>query len=231
MDLAKTVELTLLSRRLSAAAVERACDEARALHLAALVAHPAALPRVAEHLRGSDVRVGTVAGLKGRGDARESMAVSAARAVEAGAEEIEIPMDMEAMASGRFLEARDDLASAVRAARVAARDLARGDVIVRAMIEASQLDHKVVRLACKIAVDCGADLAGCATHAPRVEDVALMREALPAEVGVGVRGVRTVAEVTDMIEAGAARVGSDAAALILGVPSGSAPAAGSGTRR
>jgi deoxyribose-phosphate aldolase len=144
---------------------------------------------------------------------------AAKEAVGAGANEIDVSMNVPAMLSGDFTFVRDDLARVVGAARAQARGTARGDVVVKVIIEAPLLDDKLTRLACKIVADSGADFAKTASGVgtvARVQDVELMREALPLSVGVKASGgIRTLSDAQAMIDAGAARVGSSAATAIV----------------
>ena len=67
-------------------------------------------------------------------------------------------MNYHAMLAGDFKAVRDDLMRVVRAVRGRAANDARGDVIVKVIIEAPLLNDKVKRLACKIVTDVGARL-------------------------------------------------------------------------
>ena len=108
-----------------------------------------------------------------------------------GADELDVVMNYRAMLAGDFKGVRDDLVRVVRAVRGRAANDARGDVLVKVIIEAPLLNDKVKRLACKIVVDSGADFAktctGVGTTAT-VHDVELMRDALPEGVGVTAAG-------------------------------------------
>ena len=105
------------------------------------------------------------------------------------------------------------------AVRTRAANDARGQVLVKAIIEAPLLDEARVRMACKIIADAGADFAitRSVLGTPVVlEDVELLRESLPDHIGVTASGgVRTVLDVQAMIAAGAARVGTASAVDVL----------------
>jgi deoxyribose-phosphate aldolase len=218
-ELAKTLDHTLLSPRITRRDVEWACEEARDLHLAAVCTFPTFVPLVAARLRGSDVRTCTVVDFPFGAGLPAARVAAAKEAVGAGANEIDVSMNVPAMLSGDFTFVRDDLARVVGAARAQARTTARGDVIVKVIIEAPLLDDKLTRLACKIVADSGADFAKTASGVgtvARVQDVELMREALPLGVGVKASGgIRTLSDTQAMIDAGAARVGSSAATEIV----------------
>jgi deoxyribose-phosphate aldolase len=218
-DLTKTLDLTLLSPDLTAADVEKACDDAREHHFAALCSYPRHVPLMAERLRGCDVKTSAVIDFPAGAGSTADRAAEAARAVAEGADELEVVMNYRAMLTGDFRLARDDLLRVVRAVRGRAANDARGDVLIKVIIEAPRMDDKLKRLACMIVDGVGADFAktctGVGTEAT-VHDVELMRDALPEAVGVKASGgVRTLASVQAMIGAGAARVGTSSAVSVM----------------
>lgn len=151
-------------------------------------------------------------------DLAQSKIAAAENCVTAGAEEIDVAMNVLALRSGDFGFVRNELATMVRAVQSRAVNDARGAVIVKVSIEAPLLDDKLKRLACKIVADAGADFAvTSATDAPaRVEDVELMREALPEGVGVkAAGGIKTLATAESLINAGAARLGCGVSLKLL----------------
>ena len=218
-DLTKTLDHTVLGPDTSADDIERACAESRELHFAALCSYSRFVPQMAELLRGCDVKTCAVLDFPGGAASTADRAAEADRAVAEGADELEIVMNYHAMLAGDFKGVRDDLVRVVRAVRGRAANDARGDVIVKVIIEAPLLNDKVKRLACKIVTDVGADFAktctGVGTRAS-VHDVELMRDALPEGVGVKASGgIDTLEAVQAMIGAGAARVGTSSAVGVM----------------
>ena len=218
-DLTKTLDQTVLAPDTSAEDIGRTCAEARDHHFAALCSYPQFVPQMAELLRGCDVKTCAVLDFPGGASSTQERAEAADRAVAEGADELEIVMNYHAMLAGDFKGVRDDLMRVVRAVRGRAANDARGDVIVKVIIEAPLLNDKVKRLACKIVTDVGADFAktctGVGTRAT-VHDVELMRDALPEGVGVKASGgIDTLGAVQAMIGAGAARVGTTAAVGVM----------------
>lgn len=217
-DLSKTLDHTVLAPETTREDIERACERARAVHVAAVCASPQYTRVVAARLRGSDVRTCAVIDAPSARPVRGQIAV-AERAVCDGADELDVPINLAALRAGAFGVARDELVRLVRAIRTCAANDARGQVLVKAIIEAPLLDAAHVRMACKIVADAGADFAitssGLGTPvAP--EDVELLRESLPDHICVTASGgVRTVSDVQAMIAAGAARVGSASAVDVL----------------
>jgi deoxyribose-phosphate aldolase len=218
-ELAKTLDHTVLSPRATQADLERACDEAREHHFATVCTFPAYLPLVSERLRGSDVKTCTVCAFPHGAELPPVKVAAAEAAVTAGADEIDVVMNVPAMLSGDYRLVRDELVTLVRAVRSRAVNDARGMVIVKVIIEAPYLDDKLKRLACKIVTDSGADFAKTCTGVgtvATVPDVELMRDALPESVGVkAAGGVRTLEAVQAMVGAGAARVGTSSAVTVM----------------
>ena len=218
-DLTKTLDQTVLATTTSAEDIERACEDAREHHFAALCSFPRYVPQIADLLRGCDVKTCAVIDFPGGASSSLERAQEADRAVAEGADELDVVMNYRAMLAGDFTGVRDDLVRVVRAVRGRAANDARGDVLVKVIIEAPLLNDKVKRLACKIVVDAGADFAKTCTGvgtAATVHDVELMRDALPEGVGVtAAGGVATLESVQAMIGAGAARVSTSSAASVL----------------
>ena len=218
-DLTKTLDHTVLVPGTRDADIERACEEARVHHFAALCSFPEMVPLMSDLLRGCDVKTCAVIDFPGGDSSTAERARAAAQAVSEGADELDVVMNYRAMLNGDFRFARDDLMHVVRSVRGRAANDARGDVLVKVIIEAPLMDDKLKRLACKIVDDVGADFAktctGVGTQAT-VHDVELMRDALPERVGVKASGgVRTLQSVQAMIGAGAARVGTSSAVSVM----------------
>ena len=149
-DLTKTLDHTVLAPGITEEDVERACEDARRHHFAALCSYPAFIPLMSERLRGCDVKTCAVIDFPGGRSSTAERAAAADRAVAEGAEELDVVMNFRAMLAGDFTLARDDLARVVRAVRARAANDARGDVLVKVIIEAPLMDDKLKRLACKI---------------------------------------------------------------------------------
>ncbi len=116
-----------------------------------------------ERLHGCDVKTCAVISYPYGADLPGGKIAAAEAAVTAGAEELDVVMNVVALRSGDFGYVRNELASLVRAVQSRAVNDARGMVIVKVVIEAPYLDDKLKRLACKIVADSGADFAKTAT--------------------------------------------------------------------
>lgn len=218
-DLAKTLDQLILDPSATEADVTRAVEDARAHHLAALSTLPEFTPLVADALRGADVKACAVIGYPAGALGWSEKVRQAEEAVAAGAAELDIIMNAEALLAGELLAARDDVARVVRAVRSRAANSGRGDVLVKVVVQAGVLGDKLTRLACKIVADAGADFAQtCVGDGPpaTIQQVELMRDALPEQVAVSAAGrLETFDDVAAMIGAGAARVCTPSAAAVM----------------
>ena len=214
-DLTKTLDQSALADDLTPERLNEICDEVRELHVAALSSWPRFVPLMVERLRDCDVKVCSVIDFPGGNGGAEAKVEQALRAVDEGADELEVVMDYRAMLAGDFHGARDELRALTRAVRSRAANGGRGDILIKVIIEAPRLDDKLSRLACLIVEDAGADFATTCTGVETVatvHDVELMRDALSERVGVeACGGITTLEDVQILVGAGAARVGTPSA--------------------
>lgn len=211
-DLTKTLDHLVLAPATGMDEVERACEEATRLHVASLCALPYMVSAVSERLRGSDVKTCAAIGYPLGGDTHAVKLAAAEQAVDDGADEVEVVMNVPALVSGEFTFVRDELRRIIRAVRSRSANSGKGSALVKVIVEAPMLDDKMLRLACKIVADAGADFATTCTGyggAATPHAVEIMRDALPEQVGVkAAGGVKSFEEVDALISAGAARVGT-----------------------
>jgi deoxyribose-phosphate aldolase len=219
-EIAKTIDHTLLRPEATAADVEQLCREAAAYHFAAVCVFPHYVPMAASLLKGTDVKTCTVISFPYGADTQRVKALAADDAVRRGADEVDVVINISAFLSGEFGLVRDELSGVSRAARVRGVNVARGQVIVKAIIETCYLDEKLKRLACKICEQAGVDFVktstGVGPHGATVKDVELLRDCLDAHIGVKASGgIRTAADLESMVGAGAVRVGTSAGVAIM----------------
>ena len=219
-ELAKTIDHTLLRADGTAKDVERLCREAARYHFAAVCTFPYFVPLAHELLKSTDVKVCAVIAFPFGADSARTKVVAAEEAVRRGADELDVVMNLPAMLSGDFGRVRDELASVVRAVRMAAVNSGKGHVIVKAIIETCYLSNKMKKLAGTIVEQAGCDFVKTSTGlGPRgatVQDVELLRDCVDAHVGVKASGgIRTYHDAALMINAGAARIGTSAGVAIM----------------
>jgi deoxyribose-phosphate aldolase len=218
-ELAKTIDLTLPSARSSPKAVAKLCEQASELHVASVCVLPQHVAAAAELTHGGDVKVAVVVGFPLGSKPLKEKVSAAERAVGEGADEVEIVLNVQAMLEGDFRLARDELLAIARAARTRGANMKGAWPLVKVVVEASQLDEKRTHLACKIAEEAEADFvqtsSGFGPDGTTVFDIELLREWLPDQLAVKASGkIKNAADVYAMLNAGAGRVGTSAAAKL-----------------
>lgn len=138
-------------------------------------------------------------------------ASEAALAVAHGAREVDMVIRLDLLKEGRLAEAEADVAGVVRAVSGHA---------VKVIIETGLLSDELKRAACAVAESAGAAFVKTSTGylgpGATVEDVRLLRAALPCSVGVKASGgIRTAPQARALLEAGAGRIGCSASLDIV----------------
>lgn len=212
-DLARYIDHTLLRPDASAAEIDRLCDEAAEYRFASVCVNPAWVRRCAERLRGSDVAVASVIGFPFGATLSDVKAFETRRAIRDGAREIDMVINIGALKSGGYDLVREDIARVSDACH-------ESGVANKVIIEAALLSDEEKVMACRLAQQARADMVktstGYAKGGATVFDVALMRETVGPRMGVkAAGGIRTAADVQDMIAAGATRIGASAGVSIV----------------
>ncbi len=210
-ELAGTIDHTLLKPDATAAQILKLCDEAKAYHFASVCVNPSRIALAAKALEGSDVTPCCVVGFPFGAIPAESKAAEAAVAVKNGAREVDMVIDIGAAKDGDWDYVQRDIA-AVKAACGAAK--------LKVIIEACLLTDEEKVKACLAAKAAKADFVktstGYSKSGATVQDVALMRKTVGADMGVkAAGGIHTRAEALAMIEAGANRIGASSGIAIV----------------
>lgn len=209
--LAKYIDHTVLAPAHTLADVERACEEAIGYGFAAVSVSPYDIERAVKLLEGSDVAAGGTVGIALGHSGLRAKRTEAETCTRAGADEIDMVINLVAMKSGRHCDVRDEIA--------AVRKVASG-LTLKVILECCYLTDDEKVKACEIAVEAGADFVKTSTGFGRggatASDVALLKRAVGEEAQVkAAGGIRTFAHVMEMLEAGATRIGTSAGAAIL----------------
>jgi deoxyribose-phosphate aldolase len=205
------------------------CAEAAENRFASVCVQPWWVPLCADLLAGSPVLVCTVIGFPHGMNKPETKAFEARRAVEDGATELDMVINIGALKSRDFAVVERDIAGVVESGRPRAT--------VKVILETSYLTDEEKAEGCALAKAAGADYVktstGFAAGGATVEDVALMRRVVGPEMGVkAAGGIRDAEAARRMIEAGATRIGASASLKIVrgeGEPAG--PGAGRAAAR
>src|SRR5258708_6467444 len=112
-QIAKTIDHSLLRPELDDAFVEAGCRLAAEYDVASVCVRPVDVRRARAILEGTDVKVGTVIGFPHGSSTTATKAFEAQRALDDGAMELDMVIDIGALKSGRDDDVRADIASVV----------------------------------------------------------------------------------------------------------------------
>ena len=222
-NLAKMIDHTLLKPDATPEQIAQLCFEARKYQFASVCVNPTWVKLCAQLLEGSPVKVCTVIGFPLGATASEVKAIEAEKAMDQGATEIDMVINIGALKARELEFVAQDIRGVVNAVH------SRGN-IVKVILETVLLTDEEKTIACLLSKEVGADFVktstGFAGGGATVHDVALMRRVVGPEIGVKASGgVRTYEDAESMIKAGATRIGASAGIKIMQGPSASKPAA------
>ena len=211
-QVAALVDHTLLKPEATAAEVAAVAAEAAELGVYAVCVSPSMVPDAT----GAGVRVAAVAGFPSGKHLSELKGREAALAVAAGADEIDMVIDVGAAVAGDIDAVRSDIA-VVRAAVP--------DALLKVIVESAALlalaDERTVVDVCRAAEDAGADFVKTSTGfhpagGASVAAVALMADTVGDRLGVKASGgIRTAEAARAMLDAGATRLGLSGTRAVL----------------
>ncbi|NDV26456.1 deoxyribose-phosphate aldolase [Desulfovibrio sp. JC010] len=209
--LASYIDHTLLNVAAVPADIEQLCREAVEYDFASVCVHPSHIARAAELLAGEKSMVCSVVGFPSGSTLPEVKMLEAMRAVEKGAQELDMVVNIGALKAGDRNAFLHDIFLTVEGA---------GGVPVKAIIETGLLDDDQKKLACELAVTAGASFVKtCTGFAPgcaSVEDIKLMRSIVGDAAGVKASGgIKTYDQAKQLLEAGASRLGTSSSLEIV----------------
>lgn len=211
MNLNAMIDHTMLKADASKNTIIRYCEEAKQYGFASVCVNTAFVPLVAEQLKGSQVKTCCVVGFPLGAMLTSAKAFEAAEAVKAGAQEVDMVINISALKDHDDKQVEDDIRAVVEASKGA---------VVKIIIETCLLtDEEKVR-ACELSVKAGADFVktstGFSTGGATVEDVALMRKTVGERAQVKASGgIRTPEMARALVEAGADRIGAGNGIVLL----------------
>ncbi len=209
---AKYFDHTILKADATRAQVSKLCNEALEYGFASVCVNSCHTKLVAEKLKDSVVKTCVVVGFPLGAMSTGSKAFETKEAVEAGAQEIDMVINVGALKEQDYDFVENDIKAVVAAAGKKA--------LVKVIIETCLLSDHEKAAACEIAKKAGADFVktstGFSTGGATSEDIALMRKTVGDSMGVKASGgIRDYETAVKMIEAGASRIGASATVAIV----------------
>jgi deoxyribose-phosphate aldolase len=214
-DLARVIEHTLLKPDTTLSDIRRVCEEANR-HQFAAVCIPPLFVREAKRIlgEGSAVKVATVVGFPMGYSAIAAKSEEIKRAVEDGADDIDAMINVAALKSDNWNHVGNDIASIAMATHMRGRTL-------KLILECGMLSEDDIRRLADLAVTHRAAYlkTGTGYHGfPATTDmVERLRAIAPPSLKIkAAGGIRTAAQATALVKAGADRIGTSSALEIIG---------------
>jgi deoxyribose-phosphate aldolase len=231
--LAAVLDHTLLKSEATRAQVIQLCHEAAEHRFACAMINPTWTALAAETLAGTGIPVGVVIGFPLGATLSASKRDETARVLKLGAHDVDMVLNVGLLKSGTkedYEAVRQDIRGVVELAHAAG-------AIVKVILETCLLTFEEKLRASELALSAGADFlktsTGFSSGGATADDITLLRSVAGIHAGVKASGgIRSLADATAMLQAGATRIGASASVKILaelaGQASAPAPATGSG---
>jgi deoxyribose-phosphate aldolase len=219
-DLVGMIDYTLLKPEADLAAYSSFLATARRWGFGSVFVPPYYVPLAAGMLSATDVKIGIPVSFPFGYAAPEIKAAEALAALEEGALEVDVVMNISAARSADWDSVDEDLLAVVGPVRDWERATLKGPVVLKLILETPYLDDEQKREACRRAAATGMDFVKTATGlgpgGATVQDVRLMRQTVGDKLGVkAAGGIRTWEDAKAMIAAGANRLGTSTAVELV----------------
>lgn len=210
--MAKAIDHTLLKPDAQQGHLDILAQEAMTHGFGAVCVNSCHVKRVYEILKNSGVHVCTVVGFPLGAAHTNAKVCEAEAAIEDGATELDMVLNVGALKSGDFKAAQEDIQ--------AVRQAAGPERILKVIIETCLLTDKEKMLACKIAMSADADFVktstGFSSGGATIGDVRLMKQTVGDTMQVKASGgIKDWDTAAAMIRAGASRIGTSSGVTIL----------------
>ena len=212
MNIAKYIDHTILKPEATIEDVKKLCREAKEYNFASVCVNGYYAKLVSRELLGSEVKTCVVVGFPLGAMTKEVKAFEANNAIENGASEIDMVINIGALKDKNYNLVKEDIEAVVNTAK--------GKAIAKVIIETCLLTDEEKVKACEICKEAKADFVktstGFSSGGATKEDVELMRKTVGEGLGVKASGgVRDYKTAIEMVNAGASRIGSSNSIVIV----------------
>lgn len=213
MKLNKYIDHTLLKADATQESIKELCRQAKEYDFMSVCINSSNIELAKEELKGTDVKICTVIGFPLGATTTESKVFETTDAIEKGADEVDMVLNIGALKSKNFDIVLRDISEVTKAAHNKGK-------ILKVILETCLLEKDEIIKACQLSKEAGADFVktstGFSTGGAKEEDVALMRKTVGDLMGVKASGgIRTLEKARIMIENGATRLGVSAGVQIM----------------
>lgn len=212
MNLNKYIDHTLLKPESTTSQIVKLCDEAKKYDFASVCVNPTHIALCAKELKGSTVKVCTVIGFPLGANTSEVKAFETKNAIENGAQEIDMVLNIGALKEGNYELVKNDIK--------AVHDAANG-TLVKVIFETCLLTNEEIVKACEICMEVGVEYVKTSTgfnkSGATFEVVKLMSDTVKGKCLVkAAGGVRCFDDALKMVNVcGASRLGTSSGVAIM----------------
>lgn len=213
MELNKYIDHTLLKPTASEKDIIKICNEAKEYHFASVCVNPCNVSLVSNELKGSDVKTCSVISFPFGASSTEVKVEEAKKAIEAGAEEIDMVINVGKLLEGDLEYTQNEVSAITKVCH-------EKNVLLKVIVETCYLEEKNIADICAIIEKAGADFIKTSTgYGPRgasVEDIKLFKKYLKKDTKIKASGgVRTREDSETYIGLGCSRIGASSGIAIV----------------
>jgi deoxyribose-phosphate aldolase len=206
-NISSYIDYTLLKTDATSEMYGALCEEAKKHNFYSVCVPPYMVRECRRLLEGSGVKIATVIAFPLGYASAAAKVFETENAVSEGADEIDAVINVSALKSGRFDYVLNELKEIRKAA---------GKCVLKIIIETCYLGKEEIVKAAALVAESGADYVKTSTgfgpYGARIEDVELIRQTVPAGVGIKASGgIKTYGQAKAFIKAGASRIGTSSA--------------------
>ncbi len=207
----KYIDHTILKPAATQAEVTTLCQQAKDHDFASVCVNPCHVALCSALLKGTDVKVCTVIGFPLGANTSETKAFETRDAIQNGAEELDMVINVGALKDARYDAVKKDIESVVAAS---------AGLCVKVIIETALLTNEEKIKAVELSAEAGAHFVktctGFSGGQATVEDIRLMKAHIAPGMEVKASaGIRDHASALALIQAGADRLGTSAGMSII----------------
>jgi deoxyribose-phosphate aldolase len=226
-NLAAVLDHTLLKPDATRTQVLQLCHEAAHHRFACAMVNPTWVSLAASALTGTGIPVGVVIGFPLGATLAASKRDETTRVLKHGAHDLDMVLNIGLLKSGQsgdYEAVKQDIRGVVELAHASG-------AIVKVILETCLLTFEEKLRASELALSAGADFlktsTGFSTGGATADDIGLLRGVAGHRAGVKASGgIRSLADATTMLQAGASRIGASASVKIISELAGQSPESG-----
>jgi len=211
-NIAQYIDHTNLKPDATKEMIVKLCKDAKEYGFYSVCVNPYYVDLCRDLLKDTNVKICSVIGFPLGSIKSVVKAFEAKSAIENGADEIDMVINIGALKSKDYKLVLNDIEEVVQ--------VTKGKAILKVIIETCLLNNDEKVLACQIAVNAGADFVktstGFSTDGAKIDDIHLMKDTVKGKCRIKASGgIRTRKDLDAMILAGADRIGASASVEIV----------------